>query len=195
MHSFAFYFSRFLGSFSLLIYFFLSSFDILPSSSSEVGYLFVSYPQTTGPSGPLLCDGHVESSAAAALRSSFRYIVSPCSLFVGHYYDNRTKKVLPLSIVLYFSLPLFHPKSVPSLIPSGLRSCWESCPEEYPARLIKPCGKFRSWNPVSCLHSTDSSGRLRCTTPYYCTVSLRNRGTCAIVCPTTPSRVRVARLG
>ena len=39
---------------------------------------------------------------------------------------------------------------------------------------------------MSCLHATYSSGRLRCTAPYYCPVSLRNRGTCSSLPYHTP---------
>ena len=94
--------------------------------------------------------------------------------------------MLPYSAILASTLS--NSKSVPSLIPRGLCPSWESCLSEYPARLIKPYGKFRGWNPVSCLHSTNSSGRLRCTPPYYkyCIVSPRSGSTCNSL-PYTPA--------
>ena len=59
-------------AFLYLLIFFLSSFNILYSFSSsiELCSLFVSYPQTTGPSGPLLCDRNVGSATTTALCSS-----------------------------------------------------------------------------------------------------------------------------
>ena len=90
LHSFAFYFSRFFQvAFLYSLYIFSSRLLTYPlSSSSELGYRFVSYPQTTGPSGPLLCDRNVWSSTTTRLCAvvAFRYIVFPCSLFVGHYH-------------------------------------------------------------------------------------------------------------
>ena len=60
------------------IFFTIYLFPIVSLSfSSELGYLFVSCPQTTGPSGPLLCDGLVESAATTALRSSFSICCLP----------------------------------------------------------------------------------------------------------------------
>ena len=55
-----------------------------------------------------------------------------------------------------------------------------------PRQMNKPFWMFRSLNPVSCLHSTNSSGPLRCTTPYYRSPCRYIIGVHAIVCPTTP---------
>ena len=78
---------------------------------------------------------------------------------------------------------------VGSAVPKGL------CPLEYPARSITSCGQFRGWNPVSYLHSSNSSGRLHCTTPHSCGVSPRNRGTCnSLPYHTSPSRSCALRI-
>ena len=78
LHSFAFYSSRFF--FVLFLHLFIFSYRLLTyslSSSSELGYLFVSYPQTTGPSWPLLRDRNVGSATTTALCSSFRLYCLP----------------------------------------------------------------------------------------------------------------------
>ena len=122
----------------------------------------------------------------------FRYVVSPCSLFVGHYYDILIKKVLPYSAVLFFA-------SFPPQKRSYSNSKWfvpmlGVLSRRIPRQVNKTLSEISQLDPCE-LFALHSRGRLRCTTTYYCTVSLRKKGTCAIVCPTTPSRVRVARFG
>ena len=119
LHSFAFYFfSRFFSaSFSLCFVPFAFQHTLFLSVVSSVillspirkplapsGLCFVS--DTLGLQLPRLCGS-----------SCSIHCLPACSLFVGHYYDNRTKKVLPYIyiyiytskyiLVLYLSLPLF----------------------------------------------------------------------------------------
>ena len=83
----------------LFFFFFLCLLTFFISSRvTSLDILLSPICWTTGSSGPLLCDWHVESAATKKgfAAAALRYIVSPCSLFVGHYLRQSNKESAPI---------------------------------------------------------------------------------------------------